>query len=379
MIPVRHQIAAAMERGDVVEFHRLLSTYPEYLRESDGTCYWMTACAQSGFLPFMQCLVADFEIGITESSSKDPGGALPSATGRGRYEVVRWMLDNGARLNYEVDGEINCPALRHAVLGGHLDVVRLLVERGAEINTTGGGRNALSHALDYNKPEIAGYLRAHGAKLPYELVPRDVPAGHRAILEHVAAHRGRPDPLALRQVVSNDPPVAIYVIEPQGEYRYRTLVTVGMSDRPAKLPNGDPCFLELVMHLPTSWPLGDAALNDPNTRWPFEWLLRIAAYPHEHGVWPGAPAVVISNEESPEPVAPNTQLSCFLCLMDDSAFGQTQLPDYRLVDFFSVYPIYTEERDLERAEGAYRLVELFQERDIPRYIDPDRPNVAKPG
>ena len=37
--------------------------------------------------------------------------------------------------------------------------------------------------------------------------------------------------------------------------------------------------------------------------------------------------------------------------------------------------VYTEERDFERREGTYALLNLLAERDCRTYIDPNRPNV----
>jgi len=49
----------------------------------------------------------------------------------------------------------------------------------------------------------------------------------------------------------------------------------------------------------------------------------------------------------------------------------------RRVWFYSLYPIYTEERDLEKEKGTEHLVRLFQKHNISTVIDVHRPNVAQ--
>src|SRR5690349_8255265 len=89
-----------------------------------------------------------------------------------------------------------------------------------------------------------------------------------------------------------------------------------MSDRPQEIPAGyeEYRYTELVMLLPADWPTDEPALRDPNSSWPFEWLRRIAADPHESGTWLGGPYTVISPCDPPVPLAPGTKLCCFLLL-----------------------------------------------------------------
>ncbi|OAI41076.1 hypothetical protein AYO40_03865 [Planctomycetaceae bacterium SCGC AG-212-D15] len=279
-------------------------------------------------------------------------------------------------VNHTKDGTTWCSALVGAAFGGHLDVVKLLVERGADVNAFGPGLTPLSYALMYNKKDVADYLRSVGAKEPRELVLRNIPASHKAILKHFKQHRGKPAPLTLHEIVPSDPPIAIHVVQPTKKYEGYTLFTVGMSDKPLKMPDGSEHFAELAIYLPPSWQLTDDALRDPNWSWPIDWLRKIALYPHETGSWLGASSLIFANEEPPQPLAPDTQLSCILALADTGEFGHFQLPDYRWVTIHSLYAIYTEERDLEKREGTRHLVELFEKHKIPRTLDIARPNVA---
>jgi len=376
MTPIDIQIQRTINEGNYEDFVRLLTTHPEFVREPDGSSLWLGSAAGRGLLPFVQWLTEHGADINGPTAPGDPEGVIVNAAGEGQVEVARWLLDHGAKLNFEVDSKPRCLALSHAVMSGNLEMVRLLVERGAAFNTTWGGVNPLSMARDYDKKEIEAYLRSQGAKLPYELIPRDVPGGHRAILRHVTSRRGKPRPLTLPSTSSGDPSVVLYVVEPKGDFDCRTVFTLGMSDCPVKLRNGGDAFLELVIHLPTDWSINEKALTDSRYRWPLEWLLQIAATTNERGEWPGEPDIVFANGDPPQPLAPNTKLSCMMCVMDYSSFGYLQLPDFRPVNFFGVYAIYTEERDLEKEKGTQHLIELFQQHNIPLHVDLQRPNVA---
>eukprot|EP01038_Epipyxis_sp_PR26KG_P010686 gene10686-14349_t len=59
--------------------------------------------------------------------------ALFNATAAGKFELVKYLVEGGAKLN-KVFGELKCTSLYVAVDYGYLDIVQLLVESGANIN-----------------------------------------------------------------------------------------------------------------------------------------------------------------------------------------------------------------------------------------------------
>jgi ankyrin repeat protein len=64
--------------------------------------------------------------------------AINSAVSSNHFELVRWMLDHGAKVNSEANGCVACFNLMTAASNKNLSIVKLLVERGGLIN----GRNA---------------------------------------------------------------------------------------------------------------------------------------------------------------------------------------------------------------------------------------------
>ena len=94
--------------------------------------------------------------------------ALCIASLNGRMEVVDFLLERGARVDAMPPGlgAVWTP-LDFATFRGHLSVVMLLVDRGANLNFKDGVHHIspLAWAEHEKQVEVARYLRAHGAIL----------------------------------------------------------------------------------------------------------------------------------------------------------------------------------------------------------------------
>jgi outer membrane protein assembly factor BamB len=98
-----------------------------------------------------------------QSSNTDNGDALLDAARTGDRARVVALLDSGVNVN--ALSRYNVSALGFAAERGHADVVRLLVERGADVNVTDSfyGSRPLDFALRGGHLEIALYLLEHGS------------------------------------------------------------------------------------------------------------------------------------------------------------------------------------------------------------------------
>jgi ankyrin repeat protein len=119
----------------------------------------------------MMALLVEFgaDIHATDGLGDPPApeGIVCDAAGAGALNAVRWLVERGATVNYQVQGATRCFNLVGAVNGGHLDVVQYLVEKaGADINAVWIDMNPLSHAIMFNRKAIEAYLRSKGAKEP---------------------------------------------------------------------------------------------------------------------------------------------------------------------------------------------------------------------
>ena len=104
---------------------------------------------------------------LTASGAEDRHRALALAAQHGHVEIVRMLLDAGEDPNrYNPQGNhAHSTPLHQAVLAGHQQVVRLLVERGArlDIADTVHHGTPLGWAKYADRADIEQYLRANGA------------------------------------------------------------------------------------------------------------------------------------------------------------------------------------------------------------------------
>ncbi len=87
------------------------------------------------------------------------------AAGKGHTEIVKFLLEKGANINAKVFGEIT--ALMYASMNGHPQTVKFLLDHGADVNATSNlSRNtALIVASLSGHTEIAKILLDHGADI----------------------------------------------------------------------------------------------------------------------------------------------------------------------------------------------------------------------
>jgi len=82
------------------------------------------------------------------------------------YEIVKLIIDAGVNPNYAWEGKNGGTLLTNAAQFGNFDVVKVLLNKGADVNYTGNGDyTALYRTLIYNKLDFVPYLLDHGAKL----------------------------------------------------------------------------------------------------------------------------------------------------------------------------------------------------------------------
>ena len=134
--------------------------------------------------------------GASSYGGMSPEGKFVSAAVYGDIDVIIELLDEGVDIN--TLGSIRRPALTLAAYNGHMDIVKLLVEKGADLDMTSGnseetavimatklkeaevvkflvesgadvniadleGRTALNYANETDQSDLAAFLVGHGA------------------------------------------------------------------------------------------------------------------------------------------------------------------------------------------------------------------------
>jgi hypothetical protein len=169
----------------------------------------------------------------------------------------------------------------------------------------------------------------------------------------------------------------LFLIRPTEKHPYLVLFTNGMSDLPMTVPTGSDewQYAELVMHLPPDWPHPREAEADPQWLWPAQWLRKAAYMPHLNDTWLAPPGTIVSSADQPEPLGPNTRQTCLLLV---PRFANLNVPlkteDGRVINFWTVVPLYTEERDYELRHGMRAFYQRFMEKKVPMTVDIDRPS-----
>ena len=367
-----------------------------------------------------------FEVSDLESDDY-MGSLLHYAAEWGSLEIVQFLVESGAEVN-RLGGTFDCPAITYAAYEGKLDIVRYLVASGSKLDTSHALRNPLLNAAKEGHYEVVEYLlsagidphatyripsgalinaltdahrgdnerviellKAHGCHRPVE--GEDVPIWEpkefrnkqvqtvdtdREILDYMEQRFGPVDEDGIQELlqITEGLSVTINMIRPNEIHPYLVLFTNGMSDRPMTVPAGSESwqYAELVMHLPADWIHPRDSNSDPRWMWPVKWLRQIAHYPHTNDTWLGRPTAIVSTAEPPEPLGPGTEQSCLLMLPD---IGLLDPPLVRAngspVHFYTVVPLYTEERDFEIEHGVETFLKRFSERKIPLTVELDRP------
>lgn len=292
--------------------------------------------------------------------------ALSGAALDGSMASAKWLLAHGADVNGTPPGG----PLASAAHGGHLEMVRFLVAHGAELHHRDGKppRTALDSAALQGHQEVVDYLRELGCESILEL-----PSPTSGVAAHLERHFGAVEPRRLVEIVGS---VSILFVRQTDQV---ILVTEGASDVDMSAPPGQEDYRrgELLLRLPATWPTGRELLDDPRYRWPLDWMRELAGAVEESGMWlGGTEPVIIANQEPPEPLGPGTTLSCWYLFIDGSDASRLRREDGGLAHLYTMFPIYTEERDLEKSRGFAELVSRWKRAAIDWVIRPDRSNVA---
>ncbi len=406
------QLSEKMRAGDVTWMRQILLAHPGSVHEYYAGGSLLHIAAEYDNVDMMQMLV-DLGLDVNVPDLTSPEGPIDAAATHNSMKAARWLLKRGAKINFEVNGETRVSALAGASYQGYLDMVKLLIEHGADINAVWGDppMNSLAFAVMYGKKEVEEYLRLQGAKLPEELQaekeaeeeaesPRALTRRFRIggpeeeeaatedeapgtpIFEHIRAAWGLPAG-TVQEIVPGDPSIKIHHVPALLMVRdHHVLITEGMSNQAMKVPKGGEGYryAEMVIYLPADWPLRDAKkMAEAKYAWPVEWLRKIARWPHEHKTWLGGECAIIANGEPPQPLAPNVKFTCIMAHQEPGEAGMAILPDGRRVVFYFLTPLYTEERDLEKTQGLVELLRRLHEIRDDATVDIHRPNVALEG
>jgi ankyrin repeat protein len=157
---VEPSIFEAAATGRTQRVRELLKKYPELVKaySPDG---WTALHLNWGHLDIVELLLDNGADINAVSKNRLTATPLQGAVVTGRVDLARLLISRGANVNCR--GEEGTSPLHESAGSGQMEFVRLLLAHGANINARDdSGKTPLTIALEYKQAEIAKLLREHG-------------------------------------------------------------------------------------------------------------------------------------------------------------------------------------------------------------------------
>lgn len=154
------EIRTAIKNGQLITVQALLKKEPDMLNRVTPFGTWLHVAAAHG-----QLTIADYllQSGIDRHArcGTFSTNALERAATKGHIEIVEYLLTEGVGMDLS-EPERN--PLFAAIYGGHMEIVRRLVEQKINVSVTYTGEtmknmNAYDYAVERGQTEIAAYLK----------------------------------------------------------------------------------------------------------------------------------------------------------------------------------------------------------------------------
>ncbi|MDH3228921.1 MAG: suppressor of fused domain protein [Alphaproteobacteria bacterium] len=201
-------------------------------------------------------------------------------------------------------------------------------------------------------------------------------AAAAAILAHIRTHIGPVDSV-FHEFDADGVGIDIHHVPPTKKRKAHTLITTGMSDEP--MPKGPGVrYGELVMRLPSDWPMSDDALDADSAAWPIALLRALGRLPHEHGVGYDF-GLCIDSVGLPFDLAAATGFAGVLLappVTVADAFWCLDAGDGKVIDFFGVVMLYPDEVALAKSEGVVGLAHKLDALKVNELMQPGRKRAA---
>lgn len=200
-----------------------------------------------------------------------------------------------------------------------------------------------------------------------------------AVEAHFERYFGKAETV-FHEIVSDIVHIDVHWIKPSPERNYHTLFTTGMSDLPMQGPDGM-YYAELMISLPPGWRISDEDFRNEDNYWPIRALKFVARFPHLYDTWLGW-GHSLPNGDPAEPFAAITGFTCLVLYHSSIApteFNSLRMHENKVVDFFTLYPVYTEETDFKLRKGAEPLFNRLVAGGVTDVVDIKRKSVCPAG
>ncbi|MBU7592605.1 ankyrin repeat domain-containing protein [Metabacillus halosaccharovorans] len=149
-----------IKNGDIEQAKEIIITDTSLLGFITPFGTWLHVAARAGKLYMIKYLIeSGMDININEGVPKS--APIAHAASEGTFSIIEYLFNHGAKLDVS---DPNRNPLFSAIYGGHLDIVRFLVQNGIDITVkytgdTMKGMGAYEFAIERGQTEIAEYLK----------------------------------------------------------------------------------------------------------------------------------------------------------------------------------------------------------------------------
>ena len=172
----------------------------------------------------------------------------------------------------------------------------------------------------------------------------------------------------------------IFLIRASEDRPFNILLSCGMSALPMAIPEvvESSEFVEVMFLLPKTWNLEYESFSDEKNYWPIRIMKEIMMSPHINKTWFGFGHTYGHEEgkEFAEGIGFNSVMLAYSMELSDD-FTQIELENGKVVDIYTLIPLYKEELEFKMINGASALLERFDKFGVGEVLEIGRKNVCE--
>lgn len=171
----------------------------------------------------------------------------------------------------------------------------------------------------------------------------------------------------------------VFFVKANQNRPYHILLSCGMSALPMKVPedvDSSP-YAEVMILLPKEWNLNYDSFDDERNYWPIRLMKELMMLPHPDETWLGFGHTLghEEDEEFAEGIGFNAVMLAYSIELSDD-FTQIELDDEEVVTIYTLIPLYKEELEFKKQNGATALLERFDQYGVDEIVKVGRKNVC---
>ena len=157
---ILREMQPAIEDNELNRVKALVEKNEGILKEKTPFGTFLHDAASEGTLDIAKYLI-ECGVDVNEKGGARDGSAITEASFEGYFDIVKLLMDNGALLDTSTFAR---NPLFAAIYNNHFDIVKALVEKGIDISVSYAigdieSCDAYEYARQYGRTEIAEYLK----------------------------------------------------------------------------------------------------------------------------------------------------------------------------------------------------------------------------